>query len=170
VQKLLRAGAIVLELPASTRRDAIVQMATVLAERTGRPEDARRFADAVLAREETAGTGVGDGVAFPHADVEGLTEPALAFARSKQGLDFDAPDGAPAKLVFMLLTPRLDYERSLRLLAGMARLLARDEVRERLLAAGNNAAVVAALSDPGAPPPSSTPIPGSGRMPDSKRV
>ena len=169
VQKLLRAGAIVLDLPATSRRDAIVQLTSALAEKLGRPEDAGRFAEAVLAREDTAGTGVGDGVAFPHAEAEGLTEPALTFGRSRQGLDFDSPDGEPAKLVLLLLTPKGDYEGSLRLLAGMARLLAREDVRSRLLAARDAAAVIAALSDPKAAP-SSTPIPGSGQAPASKRV
>ncbi len=102
----------------------------------------------MLAREETAGTGVGEGVAFPHADALGLSEPALAFGRSKNGLDFDSPDGEPARLVFLLLTPKSDYEGSLRLLAGMARLLARPEVRTKLLAAPDASAVLAALSDP----------------------
>lgn len=168
VQKLLRAGAIVLDLPAATRREAIVGLTSALAEKLGRAEDAPRFAEAVLAREETAGTGVGDGVAFPHAEAAGLTEPALAFARSSEGLDFDAPDGEPAKLIFLLLTPKSDYEGSLRLLAGMARLLAREDVRDRLLAAGSAPAVVAALSDPGAAP-LSTPPSYTDRIPTSKR-
>lgn len=169
VQKLLRAGAIVLDLPATTRKDAIVQLTAALTEKLGRAEDAARFSAAVLSREETAGTGVGDGVAFPHAEAEGLTEPALAFGRSRQGLDFDSPDGEPAKLVMLLLTPKADYEGSLRLLAGMARLLAREQVRGRLLGAKDAAAVVAALGEPGVPAVV-TPIPGSTRAPESKRA
>lgn len=167
VQKLLRAGAIQLDLAAPTRREAILELTAALSERLGRPGDAARFSEAVLAREETAGTGVGDGVAFPHAEAEGLTEPALAFGRSKAGLDFDAPDGDPARLVFLLLTPRSDYEGSLRLLAGMARLLARPQVRAKLLAAKDPPAVISALSDPDA---AGTPIPGSQRSPVSRRA
>lgn len=162
VQKLLRAGAVQLDVAASTRREAIIELTTALCEKIGRAGDATRFCEAVLSREETAGTGVGDGVAFPHAEAEGLTEAALAFGRSKAGLDFDSPDGEPAKLVFLLLTPRSDYEGSLRLLAGMARLLARPEVRSKLLTAKDPLAVIAALSDPNA---IGTPIPGSQRAP-----
>jgi Kef-type K+ transport system membrane component KefB len=166
VQKLLRAGAMRLELAAATRRDAITALTSALCERMGRPADAARFAEAVLSREETAGTGVGDGVAFPHAEAEGLTEPALAFGRSQRGLDFDAPDGEPADLVFLLLTPPGDYQGSLRLLAGMARLLARDEVRAKLREAKDASAVLAALSDPDAAPTSTlTPVPRSGPRP-----
>lgn len=152
VQKLLRAGAVKLDLVASTRKEAIAALTTAACEKLGRPEDAARFTEAVMAREETAGTGVGDGVAFPHAEAEGLTEPALAFGRSKEGLDFDAPDGQAAHLVFLLLTPKGDYEGSLHLLAGTARLLAREGVRKKLLAAPDSAAVIAALADPDAAP------------------
>jgi len=169
VQKLLRAGALLLDLPALSRKEAIVTLTSALSESIGRPDDAKRFADAVLAREETAGTGVGEGVAFPHAEAEGLTEPALAFGRSQRGLDFDSPDGEPARLVFLLLTPKSDYEGSLRLLAGMARLLARDEVRKRLLRADDPAAIIAALSDPVAVPTSLRTPPGGGG-PTSRRA
>lgn len=165
VQKLLRAGVIQLDLAAATRRDAIVELATAIAEKLSKPDSANAFCNAVLAREETAGTGVGDGVAFPHAEADGLTEPALAFARSKAGLDFDAPDGEPAKLVFLLLTPKADYEGSLRLLAGMARLLAKEEVRKKLLVAKDGPAVIAALSQPDA---TGTPLPASQRAPASR--
>lgn len=152
VQKLLRAGVVRLDLQPTTRREAISTLVTALCEKLGRPADAERFTASVMGREETAGTGVGDGVAFPHAECEGLTEPALAFGRSKAGLDFDSPDGQPANLVFLLLTPKGDYEGSLHLLAGMARLLARDEVRDKLRAATDSSALIAALADAEAPP------------------
>ncbi len=162
VQKLLRAGAIRLVLPAKNRKEAILQLTAALCEKLGRPEDGQRFGEAVLSREETAGTGVGDGVAFPHAEASGLAEPLLAFGRSEDGLDFDAPDGKPANLVFLLLTPKADYEGSLRLLAGMARLLAQEKVRERLLVAMDAQAVINALADK-TNGPTSTPIPSSVR-------
>lgn len=161
VQKLLRAGAIRTDLVASTRKEAIAALTKALCDKLGRAADGERFCAAVMGREETAGTGVGDGVAFPHAEAEGLTEPALAFGRSRAGLDFDAPDGAPAHLVFLLLTPKGDYEGSLHLLAGMARLLAREEVRSKLLAANDTSSVIAALADAESPP-SSMRAPGSG--------
>jgi Kef-type K+ transport system membrane component KefB/mannitol/fructose-specific phosphotransferase system IIA component (Ntr-type) len=169
VQKLLRSGAILLDLPGLTRKEAIESLTAALCDRGGRPDDARRFSDAVLHREETAGTGVGDGVAFPHAEAEGLTEPALAFGRSTRGLDFDSPDGQPSRLVFLLLTPKGDYEGSLRLLAGMARLLAREDVRASLLAAKDPAAVIATLNDPNRAPVSSS-APSSRGIPPSRKA
>lgn len=147
VQKLLRAGAVRVDLAAATRKEAIVALTTALCDKLGRAADKDRFCEAVLGREETAGTGLGDGVAFPHAEAEGLTEPAMAFGRSKEGLDFDAPDGLPAHLVFLLLTPKGNYDASLHLLAGTARLLAKPEVRQKLLAAPDAGAIIAALAD-----------------------
>jgi Phosphoenolpyruvate-dependent sugar phosphotransferase system, EIIA 2 len=78
-----------------------------------------------------------EGIAFPHAEVEGLTEPQLAFARLAHGIDCDAPDGQPVRLVFLLLMPPREYQLQLQLLSAMARLLTRTraEVRRGLLAA-----------------------------------
>ena len=145
VMALLRAGVLELDLRASTSSMAITSLATALAERSGRPEDAGRFAKAALAREEIASTAVGQGVAFPHAEVAGLSGPLLAFGRSVRGLDFDAPDGERVKLVLLLLMPPKEFELELRLLSGMARLLTKDAVRRGILDAEDTAAVMATL-------------------------
>jgi mannitol/fructose-specific phosphotransferase system IIA component (Ntr-type) len=70
---------------------------------------AKSVTEAVRAREELAGTGVGDQVAFPHARLAGLERPVLGFGRSLEGVDWDAPDGVPVHLVFLVLTPDGDY-------------------------------------------------------------
>ena len=153
IASLLRAGAVVLDSPATTREELIVALVAATTARHGRVIDAGRFAQKVLEREILAGTGVGEGVAFPHAEVEGLTQPALAFARLSRGLDFDAPDGAPARLVFQLLTPPRHYDRELQILSGLARLLTRAEVRHGLLHASTTAAVLATIDLADQPPP-----------------
>lgn len=150
---LLRAGAIRMDLGSATREEAIAELTEALAARLGKPGDAARFRDAVLQREALAGTGVGDGVAFPHAEVEGLSAPALAFGRSGAGLDFDAPDGEGARLVFLLLTPPREFERELKLLSEMARLLTRPEVRSGLLSATDERAALAVFVEASVPPP-----------------
>ena len=149
----LRAGAIRMDLGSATREEAITELTEALAARLGKPGDAARFRDAVLQREALAGTGVGDGVAFPHAEVEGLSAPALAFGRSGAGLDFDAPDGEGARLVFLLLTPPREFERELKLLSEMARLLTRPEVRSGLLSAADERAALAVFVEASVPPP-----------------
>lgn len=152
IAALLRAGAIRLDLEADSREGAIKGLTAALAERLGRADQAETFAKAVLQREELAGTGVGEGVAFPHAEVEGLSGPALAFGRSADGLDFDAPDGERAQLIFLLLIPPREYAHELKLLAEMARLLAQPEVRKGLLEAHDERAALAVLTSATATP------------------
>jgi Kef-type K+ transport system membrane component KefB/mannitol/fructose-specific phosphotransferase system IIA component (Ntr-type) len=156
VAALLRAGEILLDAPAPGRPELLEAMAAGLAARAGRPGDAARFMAKVLDREQLASTGVGDGVAFPHAEIDGLEAPLLAFARPERGLDFDAPDGQPVRLVFLLLLPPRDYDRQLQLLSAMARLLTQEAVRRALLRAGTAREVLALLDDAGR-----TPVPGS---------
>lgn len=145
IATLLRGGFIDLGLQDQTRDGTIAALVSGLAARLGRPGDALRFTQDVLQREELAGTGLGDGIAIPHAEVVGLEEPALAFGRSSIGLDFDAPDGERAHLVFLLLTPPRDFDRELKLLAEIARLLMQPDVRAGLLAATDKEAVLGVL-------------------------
>ena len=78
---------------------------------------ARVFA-AVSEREELMGTGLGSGLAIPHARLESLTRPLLVFGRSEYGIEWDAPDGLPVHLVFLLLTPVADDGLQLQILAA----------------------------------------------------
>jgi Kef-type K+ transport system membrane component KefB len=130
---LLGAGEVVLDAPARSREEALEALASALAARAGRAEDGRAFAARVLERERLAGTGVGEGVAFPHAEIDGLRAPLLAFARLDRGIDCDAPDGHPVRLVFMLLMPPREYDLQLQLLSAMARLMTEPGVREGLM-------------------------------------
>src|SRR5690606_7608357 len=86
-------------------------------------------------RERLAGTGVGEGVAVPHAFVPGLTRPIGAFARLEPAQDFDALDGRPADLVFLLLSPPDKGADHLKAVARISRFMRRPEVREKLRAA-----------------------------------
>ncbi len=156
IAELLRNGAVILDSPAGSREELIVALVAATTARLGRVVDAGRFAQLVLERELLAGTGVGDGVAFPHAEVEGLEQPMLAFARLERGLDFDAPDGAPARLVFLLMTPPRHYDRELQILSGLARLLTRDVVRRGLLEASDTATVLATIELADQPLPGAT--------------
>lgn len=120
-------------LNAPSRKQALQAMAESLARATGL--DARAIFDAVLIRERLSGTGVGEGVAIPHAPVAGVTRPIGGFARLDPPVDFDALDGRPADLVFMLLAPPDKGADHLKALARVARFLKRADIRERLRAA-----------------------------------
>src|SRR5690606_39946830 len=80
-------------------------------------------------RERVMGTGIGSEVAVPHARLAGLKRPFLVLGHSPEGLDFDAPDGAPARLVFLLLTPRDDAAVQLQVMGQIARLFQKPTAR-----------------------------------------
>ncbi len=141
VAQLLRAGRVIVDVEAETPADAVRALAGPLAARLGRPGDAELFLRVALAREDLSSTGLGDGVAIPHAEIDDLAGPALAFGRMKTGVDFDAPDGAPVRLVFLLLIPKSQYTRELQVLAAIARLAIVPEVRAGLLAAPDEAGI-----------------------------
>jgi mannitol/fructose-specific phosphotransferase system IIA component (Ntr-type) len=133
VVMLLRRGAVVSELHARTPSEAITELVRALGSLlAGRKREAR---DAVLERELVAPTGLGDEVAIPHAAVEGLERPLLALGRAPGGIDFDAPDGKPARLVFLLLIPPKAYEEEVRILASIARATFDQRAREELASA-----------------------------------
>jgi Kef-type K+ transport system membrane component KefB/mannitol/fructose-specific phosphotransferase system IIA component (Ntr-type) len=145
VVTLLRRGAFVSELHAHTPNEAIAELVRALGSLlTGIKRSAR---DAVLERELVAATGLGDEVAIPHAAVEGLEKPLLALGRSTPGIDFDAPDGRPARFVFLLLIPPKEYEEEVRILASIARATYDARARTDLVAANGIEEVTRVLSE-----------------------
>lgn len=76
---------------------------------------------AVRAREEIMSTGIGNGVALPHARISGLEDVWVVVGISPHGIDFDAPDGKPANLIFLILTPEDDPGAQLDIAAEITR-------------------------------------------------
>ncbi|HWA21980.1 MAG TPA: PTS sugar transporter subunit IIA [Caulobacterales bacterium] len=130
---LLAPGAVLTRLTASTRKQVIQRLAESLSRVAGL--DPRAVCEAVMRRERLAGTGIGEGVALPHALTEGLRRPLCGFARLETPADFQAPDGRGADLVVMLLSPPASNAEHLKALAKLSRLLRRAEVRDGLRAA-----------------------------------
>ena len=91
--------------------------------------------EAVNARERSMSTGMEKGIAIPHAAVEGLEEIVACMAIDQRGLNFESIDGQPARFVVLLVIPKTQKLLHIRTLADVARILAKDEVRERLLSA-----------------------------------
>ncbi len=145
VVTLLRRGAFVSELSARTPSEAIGELVRALGSLLAGVK--RRARDAVLERELVAATGLGDEIAIPHAAVEGLEHPLLALGRAPQGIDFDAPDGQPARFVFLLLIPPKAYKEEVRILASIARATFGSRARELLTRATGIEEVTRALSE-----------------------
>jgi Kef-type K+ transport system membrane component KefB/mannitol/fructose-specific phosphotransferase system IIA component len=107
-------------LESDTREEAIEVLAIEASEIPGAPS-AEVIRREVFAREEVMGTGVGRGIAIPHARIGGLADPLVVIGASKEGIEWDEIDGRPAHLVFLILTDAEDTETQLELLARIAR-------------------------------------------------
>src|SRR5512139_3978104 len=78
--------------------------------------DARTLFDQLMNRERLGSTGLGDGVAIPHCRLDGRKAPIAAFVKLNKAVDFDAPDGLPVDLVFVLVVPADAHDTHLKLL------------------------------------------------------
>lgn len=130
---LVSPEAVLPRLVASSRRQVLQALSDCLASAAGL--DARLVFEAVLMRERLSGTGVGDGVALPHATLPGLKRPVGAFARAEPPQEFDALDGRPADLVFLLLSPAEKSGDHLKAIARVSRAMRRAEFRDKLRSA-----------------------------------
>ena len=91
--------------------------------------------DSLFAREKLGSTGLGQGVAIPHGRIKGLKEALGALVRMKQPVPFDAPDGQPVGLIFVLLVPDRATDVHLQILSELAQMFSDKAFREQLLAA-----------------------------------
>ena len=126
------------------RKQVLTEMSAQMAEALNL--GARDVFEAVLERERLGSTGVGEGVAIPHARIEGLKRPVGGFARLLEPADFEAIDERKADLVFMLLAPTDSGAEHLRALARAARVFRQEAIRAALRKAQTVDAVLAILS------------------------
>ncbi|TAJ80428.1 MAG: PTS IIA-like nitrogen-regulatory protein PtsN [Gallionellaceae bacterium] len=97
--------------------------------------------DSLFAREKLGSTGLGQGVAIPHGRIKNLREAVAAFVKTENPIPFDAPDGAPVNLIFVLLVPERATDLHLQLLGELAQMFSDTAFRERLLASDDIAAI-----------------------------
>ena len=89
----------------------------------------------LLEREKLGSTGIGDGIAIPHGKLKGLDRLVISFGRSRQGIDFDAIDGKPVHIFFLLMAPESSTGQHLKALAKISRMLKDPDFRSDLMAA-----------------------------------
>jgi PTS system nitrogen regulatory IIA component len=112
--------------------------------------DADEVVTLILKREDLGSTGVGNGVALPHARLVGLKAPFSLFARLRRAIDFEAIDDQPVDIVFLLLLPESDNGEQLNALACAARALRDAEVLKQIRGAADPDALFRAIAGPGA--------------------
>lgn len=134
---------------AATKRQVLQLVADVAARRTG--QAAAGVLDALLCRERTGSTGVGGGVAAPHARLAGIDRMHGVFLRLDEPVAFDAIDDQPVDLIFALFAPLDADAEHLRALAKVSRVLRRGDLREQLRLARSPDAVRVLLTDEAQP-------------------
>ncbi len=107
--------------------------------------DTAQATKAVLDREATLHTGIGRGLAIPHARIEGISKPMIAVGISEEGIDFDAPDGIAANVVVLLLAPASSNMLLLQIYADIAKTFANESAVKRIVAAETSTQFIAAL-------------------------
>ena len=142
---ILKASCVAVDVD-SKDKDAALAAVTELLVSGGGGTDAPRLLSEILARESLASTGIGEGVAVPHALADDIRETAMAVARLAKPIDFDAVDGEPVDLLFLLVGPK-GTTAHLQLLSKLARLLHDPAFRKAARAAPDGAALARLLYD-----------------------
>lgn len=118
-------------------KDAALRELVEVAGRGSAVGDAEAVLRAVREREQVLSTGIGNGVAIPHCKSAAVSQLALAAGVAREGIDFDALDGQPVQLFFLLVGPESAGGAHVKALSRISRLLRRDSFRSRLLRAAD---------------------------------
>lgn len=136
--KLLNSDQIILEMKAVDHWPSIVELVGHLVETELLPTAQQdELLEAFRAREEQVSTGIGSGVAIPHAFSDHLEQVIAVFGRSVQGIDFQSLDNAPVHFIVLFIVPRKEYHMHLRTLAAIAKIFTNKEVLRQLKVAGS---------------------------------
>jgi len=141
ITSLLSPDAIQLELHSREKVPALREVAELLAQNKS-VGNFEAFFNEILQRERVSNTALGHDVAIPHARTDQCSEILIAVGRSREGVDFEAKDGQPVRLIFLIGTPKQMVTDYLRVVGTLARLLRQDELRQRLLEAPDTAAFI----------------------------
>lgn len=131
LENILTPGRSLVNVPGGSKKRVLEQIANLVAREL--PDlEAKSIFESLIAREKLGSTGFGNGIAIPHCRLPGCPTPISALLRLEAPIDFDAIDGMPVDLLFVLLVPQAATDAHLELLRQIASMLDRSEVRERL--------------------------------------
>lgn len=134
IENILTPARSLVNVPGGSKKRVLEQIAKVIA-RDLPDLNAQTIFESFVAREKLGSTGFGNGIAIPHCRMSGCASPLSAVLRLDSPVDFDAIDGAPVDLLFVLLVPQAATDEHLELLRQIASMLDREDVRDRLRAA-----------------------------------
>lgn len=135
---LLTPDRVIPAMRATEHWPAIVELIDGLIEAGAFPSGGREeILEAFRRREDLRSTGVGVGIAIPHAFSDRITEVTAVFGRSREGIEFDAADGVPVRYVVLFIVPRAEYSQHLAVLGAIAKTLNNPEIRQQLAGAAD---------------------------------
>ena len=144
---LLTVEQVVSEMQATEHWPAIVELVQHLEDqKLVSGEDRSAILEALQQREDQTSTGIGSGVAIPHAFSDKLDQVVAVFGRSHEGIDFESIDNAPVRFIVLFMVPEDQYHTHLRTLAAIAKTLTNGRVRERLSGAKDAEEILKILS------------------------
>jgi len=134
IKGLLEEPLITMDLKVKEKGKVIEELVQLLvnAGKITSPQAKKEILQALLQREALTSTGIGYGVAIPHAKTDAVSDVLMAFGRSKEGVDFEALDGQPVYLFFLVVAATDRTNEYLKLLAAIASLLKSESVRKAL--------------------------------------
>ncbi|MDE3174532.1 MAG: PTS IIA-like nitrogen regulatory protein PtsN [Pseudomonadota bacterium] len=144
LDKILTLDAVIPALRVNGKKQALQELSERAAEVSGLPS--REIFDAILQRERLGPTGVGDGIAIPHGKLSRCDRICGVFARLERPIDFEALDGLPVDLIFLLVAPESAGADHLKALAAVARALRRQDVAAQLRGARDASAIYSLLT------------------------
>ncbi|MGV6396209.1 PTS IIA-like nitrogen regulatory protein PtsN [Pseudomonas caspiana] len=146
IENILTPGRSLVNVPGGSKKRVLEQIANLIGKEV--PDlDAQTVFESLVAREKLGSTGFGNGIAIPHCRMKGCVSPISALLHLDAPVDFDAIDGAPVDLLFVLLVPEAATDAHLELLRQIASMLDRKEVRDHLRSAATNQALYQVVLD-----------------------
>jgi len=146
LSELLTIDRIKIPLEADSKEELLRELVSIVAITDG-ISDADAVLQAVRERESILSTGIGHGVAIPHGKSPSVPELRMAAGRAAAPVDFDALDGQPVALFFLLVGPESAAGPHIKALSRISRIVRRDDVRDRLIAATTPDEFLKALQD-----------------------
>lgn len=144
ISQYLKGDLCIMQMQAKTKEEAIKEIARKLAQE-GKVKDIDKFIRDILERESLGSTGIGHGIAVPHARTDTVSDFVIGFGRSIEGIDFKAIDGDKVNLVFLMGASPKELNLYLRLLAELSKFLMKSSFRRELSEAKSGDDVIAVI-------------------------
>jgi fructose-specific phosphotransferase system IIA component len=148
ISDILTPETVELNLTSTQKNDVLRELVEKIPDLKNRPEDQDKLYHALLEREQLHSTGIGDGVALPHARsaIVGIVDkPVIVFGRHNEGINFGSIDGEPAKLFFLIVAPNVTQH--LHILARLSRILRQTDITRNLLNASTPEKVISIIRE-----------------------